>query len=60
MERAELERERKKKKKYDLDDGESKEDALPELVPPASLTVCGNTMENITGFKVTNYAAINL
>lgn len=47
-----MERERKKKKAYELDDGKPKEEPLPELVPPASLTVCGNTMENITGFKV--------
>ena len=52
MERSELERERKKKKKFDVDGSEAKEEPLPELVPPASLTVCGNTMENITGFKV--------
>ena len=48
-----MERERKKRKKFDTggEDGE-KEDALPDLVPPASLTVCGTIMENITGFKV--------
>jgi len=46
-----LERERKKKKKFDTDDGE-KEEELPEVLPPASLTVCSNTMENINGFKV--------
>ena len=51
-ERQELERDRKKKKKFDTDDGAEKEDALPELLPPASLTVCSSTMDNMTVFKV--------
>lgn len=55
VERQELERDRKKKKKFEItEDGAEKEEALPELVPPASSTVCSNIMENITGFKVSS------
>lgn len=54
-----MERERKKRKKFDTDGGEE-EPPLPELLPPAALTVTSNTMENINVFKVNHSVILTL
>ena len=51
MEREELERERKKKKKMAVE-GAPEEEPLPEIVPPAALTVCNTSQEQMKDFKV--------
>ena len=51
MERDELERERKKKRKH-LEEGAEPEEPLPEVVPPAALTVCNTSQDQMKDFKV--------
>ena len=51
-EREELERERKKKRKH-MDEGSlEEEEPLPDVLPPAALTVCNISQESMKDFKV--------